>query len=185
MPDVDGFIDDFLQHDYDPVKAREYYLRTRKLKGRKKGITNQVAPPTSPSGSKMLRLDPKIGAVYEDGSVFGETGWQRGKLNSRKTRQIAAQAKIEELKKIISKLPPEKRAAVEKKLHAVEKKLHALAPGTKKAAPVKAVANKPVTPHKPVTPRKHIPKKTPVAKKTIRKAPPKAPAASPGRMRAI
>lgn len=31
------FIDDFLAHVYDPVKAREYYLRTRELKGRKKG----------------------------------------------------------------------------------------------------------------------------------------------------
>lgn len=28
-----------LSHKYDPVKAREYYLRTRKLKGRKKGTT--------------------------------------------------------------------------------------------------------------------------------------------------
>lgn len=31
-----------LSHEYDPAKAREYYLRTRKLKGRKKG-----AAPTS------------------------------------------------------------------------------------------------------------------------------------------
>ena len=35
-----------LMHDrspYDPKKAHEYYLRTRKLKGRKKGVT-QPAP---------------------------------------------------------------------------------------------------------------------------------------------
>lgn len=27
-----------LAHDYDPVKAKEYYERTKKLKGRKKGV---------------------------------------------------------------------------------------------------------------------------------------------------
>jgi uncharacterized coiled-coil protein SlyX len=31
-----------LSHAYDPAKAREYYLRTRKLKGRKKGSTINV-----------------------------------------------------------------------------------------------------------------------------------------------
>ncbi len=36
MRDVNTFLEDYLQHaEYDPVKAREYYLRTRKLKGRK------------------------------------------------------------------------------------------------------------------------------------------------------
>jgi hypothetical protein len=38
---VDAFIQDFLAHYtseyYDPVKAREYYLRTRELKGRRSG----------------------------------------------------------------------------------------------------------------------------------------------------
>lgn len=40
-PDVLELIDRFgkadLSHVYDPVKAREYYLRTRQLKGRQKG----------------------------------------------------------------------------------------------------------------------------------------------------
>lgn len=46
-----------LQHfsaGYDPVKAREYYLRTRKLKGRKKGSS------TAPSGR-----DPRTGLSKE------------------------------------------------------------------------------------------------------------------------
>lgn len=34
MTDTTEFIEDFLQHEYDPVKAHEYYMRTRKLKGR-------------------------------------------------------------------------------------------------------------------------------------------------------
>jgi hypothetical protein len=33
----DIYLDEF-RHAYDPVKAREYYLRTRQLKGRKKGV---------------------------------------------------------------------------------------------------------------------------------------------------
>lgn len=38
----------FLAHQYDPVAAREYYLRTRKLKGRKKGVAPQATGrPTS------------------------------------------------------------------------------------------------------------------------------------------
>lgn len=32
-----AFVEDFLAHKYDPVKAHEYYERTKKLKGRKKG----------------------------------------------------------------------------------------------------------------------------------------------------
>lgn len=43
---------------YDPAKAREYYLRTRKLKGRKKG----QADPTSPQSKKLVakkRATPK------------------------------------------------------------------------------------------------------------------------------
>lgn len=36
-------MDDTLVHDYDAIKRREYYLRTRKLKGRKKGSV-QPAP---------------------------------------------------------------------------------------------------------------------------------------------
>lgn len=35
---------------YDPVKAREYYLKTRKLKGRRKG---SVAPPESKSPDQI------------------------------------------------------------------------------------------------------------------------------------
>lgn len=34
--------DDWFAHAYDPVKAREYYLKTRKLKGRKRGSAQPV-----------------------------------------------------------------------------------------------------------------------------------------------
>lgn len=43
VPSAEEFLDDFfsveipIEHVYDPVKAHEYYLRTRELKGRTKG----------------------------------------------------------------------------------------------------------------------------------------------------
>ena len=40
-------------HAYDPVKAREYYLRTRKLKGRKKAAAKPVGAAAS------IKLTPK------------------------------------------------------------------------------------------------------------------------------
>lgn len=40
--------DFIIEHVYDPVKAREYYLRTRELKGRKKGQREQPATRDGP-----------------------------------------------------------------------------------------------------------------------------------------
>lgn len=38
-----------IRHEYDPVKAREYYLRTRELKGRAKAtVKTPVSRPTKP-----------------------------------------------------------------------------------------------------------------------------------------
>jgi hypothetical protein len=37
-------MDDALEHDYDATKRRQYYLRTRNLKGRTKGSV-RIAPP--------------------------------------------------------------------------------------------------------------------------------------------
>jgi hypothetical protein len=39
-----------LRHAYDPAKAHQYYLRTRKLKGRKKGSTAVLEGATRPKG---------------------------------------------------------------------------------------------------------------------------------------
>lgn len=47
----DGTILMHVQAPYDPVKAHEYYLRTRKLKGRKKGTTFTVK---SASGKTVI-----------------------------------------------------------------------------------------------------------------------------------
>ena len=54
MPEFPNFdIDEVLEHAkvYDPVKARDYYLRTRKLKGRNAGRSDQAI-------KRKLGIDP-------------------------------------------------------------------------------------------------------------------------------
>lgn len=102
MTDVNEFVDNFLAHEYDPVKAREYYLRTRQLKGRKKASAKPInprskvgyngkplkklgtrmeedeTPDVSPSGAKLKDYNGKgLGrATYADGSVYDAAkGW--------------------------------------------------------------------------------------------------------------
>lgn len=41
------FVKDFLSHAYDPQKAHDYYERTKKLKGRKKGQGDKSSDNTS------------------------------------------------------------------------------------------------------------------------------------------
>lgn len=101
MTDTNEFIENFLAHDYDPVKAREYYLRTRKLKGRKPGtainprskvgyngkplkpigkrMEEDETPDVSPSGAKLTDYDGGgLGkAWYADGTVYdARVGWK-------------------------------------------------------------------------------------------------------------
>ena len=60
--DVEAFIGNYLSHagDYDPAKARDYYLRTRKLKGRKKGSVDVPSGdrPSSSAGGPGPRGRP-------------------------------------------------------------------------------------------------------------------------------
>ena len=45
MVSVSGILENILSHQYDPVKAHEYYLRTRELVGRTPGAPDGIAPP--------------------------------------------------------------------------------------------------------------------------------------------
>ncbi len=62
MTDVGEFVENFLQHEYDPVKAREYYLRTRELKGRQKKasdvVVSKLAPVKALPGVKKVKINP-------------------------------------------------------------------------------------------------------------------------------
>lgn len=69
-----------LQHlaaGYDPVKAHEYYIRTRKLKGRK-SAGNQLVPTKGPPKGK----DPRTGKTKEQISKDARTK-QRKELGER------------------------------------------------------------------------------------------------------
>lgn len=109
---VEEFVDEFvLAHAYDPVKARAYYLRTRKLKGRRKAavqpkrIHEDEAPAKSPTGAKMVDFDGKNGgrATYSDGSTFDGNGWNSGG-SSPKLRLNVAQLKLDRAKRQVSKI---------------------------------------------------------------------------------
>jgi hypothetical protein len=58
---TDYELERFMAHVYDPVAAREYYLRTRKLKGRKKGRAEVAGSGWRSSKS----IDPKVGKTRE------------------------------------------------------------------------------------------------------------------------
>lgn len=121
LVDPGGFIEEFMKHDYDPVKAHEYYLRTRELKGRK--TTSKVdpranrkyngkplnklgtrmeedeTPEVSPTGAKLVDYDGKgLGkATYADGHVYdAKIGWHRVSRESVNNAQASVNSKRKE-----------------------------------------------------------------------------------------
>lgn len=140
MTDVDAFIEDFLSHEYDPVKAREYYLRTRKLKGRgapgsavlkvtpskpaPKKIMEDEVPEASPSGAKLIDFDGSGSgrAIYSDGTVFDGNGWD--KTTSPKLRLEVARVKLERAKRQVEAIKdPQFKAERVQRLNQLEKQL--------------------------------------------------------------
>lgn len=72
-----------IRHEYDPVQAREYYLRTRELKGREKA---NAKPPASRSPLPRTKAAPKKAAAIPS-------------MQNRQAKQKAATAKrVAELK---------------------------------------------------------------------------------------
>lgn len=94
---VDNFIHDLI-HEYDPVKAREYYLRTRQLKGR------------GPAATK----EPSKGQTPAD-----RTKAAKEKLSAER---LANRAKLEaELKKLEARLDQLKQALKQAKAEAMRR----------------------------------------------------------------
>lgn len=93
----------FLEHRYDPAKAREYYLRTRVLKGRKPGKT-----PVSTLGGPN-----KAGAKQ----ILKKIGKEPVSTASRKAQKEALEAKLERLRDVLAKLVDQakERSGVETK----------------------------------------------------------------------
>lgn len=87
-----------LAHGYDPVKARAYYLRTRKLKGR-------LVKATKKESNDKRRPD-----------LLNST--------AQAERVIVAEKKIMRARTAAKKLPPKQRNLVMRKLIAAQKKLN-------------------------------------------------------------
>lgn len=129
IPSAEEFLDDFfsveipIEHAYDPVKAREYYLRTRELKGRTKG--SELA---TVKRSASVQTPAQMAAARKAAAL------KHRKAQEAKVAQL--KARLEKLKKILKKLVEEakKRSGVDSK------------PSTSPAsASAKAKADKPLT----------------------------------------
>lgn len=94
---------------YDPVKAHEYYMQTRQLKGRKKGL----AQPVNTTGSSTPRSSSGMVTVkLASGKVVKLTSQQMAE------QQAYAAKRVGEIKNNLNKLSAE----LKKKLAEAEKK---------------------------------------------------------------
>lgn len=87
--DGQDFAEAFLAHAYDPVKAHEYYERTKKLKGRKPGSGKQSSNDKAPDKSRRARA----------GAIATNAAADVGPERSAAIQRLAEQAK-EQLSKL-------------------------------------------------------------------------------------
>lgn len=86
---------------YDPAKAREYYLRTRKLKGRKPGTIK--APDPSTTGRR-----PAPATTFAPGKPNrSNTKSRRAELEAQK---VALEKRLDRLKEVLRKLVEEAKS---------------------------------------------------------------------------
>jgi hypothetical protein len=126
-----------IHKDYNPAEAHAYYMRTRQLKGRKKGATPPLpkgktktlqedeVPMTSPHGAKIVNFSGKNGgeATYTDGSVYGVNGWNSGK-STPDARLQAMHKQIASLETWAKSIKDPKARAIQVKRVADLKKQH-------------------------------------------------------------
>jgi hypothetical protein len=100
----------WLEHEYDPSKAHEYYLRTRKLKGRKKKRQQTARAHRRQQARSRSRLTPS------------QKAWVRRQEAARKfqlgMQKAAGQAKVEK-QQAAEKARIEKKQAARLKQHKV------------------------------------------------------------------
>lgn len=105
---------------YDPVKAHQYYLRTRKLKGRRKGRAETPVGRvvktalTSPAGKKPVSNNPQLQRQRQQAAARVDT--LRKKLSELNTRLKEKMAEARETERKEKKGPSssEKREAAER-----------------------------------------------------------------------
>lgn len=111
-------MDRFLSHEYDPVKAKEYYERTKKLKGRRKGA--RPVGSSRPVG-KGVATTPRPAARAVGGPAKPPTGRtkQMAELRARLGRleQVLddMQARVEAAKARAGITTPTKKTAATEK----------------------------------------------------------------------
>lgn len=99
---MDERIEDILKHEYDPVKAREYYLRTRELKGRFKGIGEETTSSrTSSNTSSTTKSTSGRWATLDE---------QKQANEKRAARVKELKGRLDELNKILEVLMDQIRA---------------------------------------------------------------------------
>lgn len=86
MKRVDEFLQHHLEHEYDPAKRREYYLRNRKLKGRKRGLVEAPAG-GRPAGRPQ---PPRKAAATKTAEI--------------EARKVALEKKLERLREVLREL---------------------------------------------------------------------------------
>lgn len=129
----------FLAHEYDPAKAREYYLRNRQLKGRKKG---KALPTTGgrPTASSLTPVKRPAKATVAPAKRANGTPKQmaelRGRLNRLEQVLDNMQARVDAAKARAGITTTTKKDAASKKTAAPATK----APSKKSSAEKKADA---------------------------------------------
>lgn len=125
---------------YDPAKAREYYLRTRKLKGRRKRGTRrqQKLLPTTIATSKELRksnrkklkeirrkldLLARTGKGKSDVAVRTQSERKEAARNTRVLQKQLADLNESLKRKIADRAPRSEVGAIEKEIEETQKKL--------------------------------------------------------------
>lgn len=140
MTDANDGVDEFiLKHAYDPAYAREYYLKNRKLKGKKPNrVEEDQVPMKSKTGAKLVDFSKGphgMGqAVYSDGSSFDGNGWTTSKSKaqgkakaSAAERKNAAQRKLSQARVRANKIKsPRARKAMLNRIASAERKLSAI-----------------------------------------------------------
>lgn len=130
MSKHDAFLEDFLEHKYDPIKAREYYLRTRKLKGRAtakdRAKAKEYVTRTTADAQSKLSADVKKNGVKKNPAR---------RIGAAEQKLIRARSLAERIK------DPVLKAEMLAKISAAEKKVGAVKAKQPKTAP-KAPAKK-------------------------------------------
>lgn len=131
----DGTILMHAKEPYDPAKAHEYYLRTRKLKGRKAGIKEVVG--------KKQTMGRKLGAPQTYTVTVGGKTAQLTAKQLKEQKAYAAQ-RVVAIKKKLAKLNAElkKRVAEAKKAERDAKKPDTAAEKSQKARDAKKYRDK-------------------------------------------